>query len=138
MSASQNLIPINFGSFTPNKTRREYLWIKEGKKCHWCSRPTRMVNDTSWDKATTEHVIPKYKGGTNDESNLVSACNRCNNRRSYEDQCGLPDGSLLGKYKESQSNAERKAQRRAFLNRVALTADEKKALMQKLDAKTPN
>ena len=111
----------------PTLRRRELLWIKEGKKCHWCGEPTRMVNDNSWDKATTEHILPKYKGGTNDPENLVSACNRCNNRRSHEDQMGLPEGALLGTYK--QPSAKPRAS-----NRIALSGDEKKALLARLAA----
>jgi hypothetical protein len=38
------------------------------------------------------------QGRQNDDSNLVSACSLCNNRRCYEDQKGLPEGSLLGRY----------------------------------------
>jgi hypothetical protein len=51
--------------------------------------------------ATIDHVLPRYKGGTRDESNLVSACRLCNNRRCYEDALGLLDGSLLGSYPPS-------------------------------------
>lgn len=110
-----------------------------------------MVNDVHvWNRATIDHIIPRGKGGTNDPSNMVSACNRCNSRRNYEDHCGLPEGSMLGKYKETQTNAERKAQRLALIGNlglpkpkqpsshstkyIALTGDEKKAIMEK----TPN
>jgi len=43
---------------------------------------------------------------------------------------GLPEGSMLGTYKQSQSNAERKELRRIQLSlqRVCLTGDEKKAI----------
>ena len=30
---------------------------------------------------TTDHVIPKKRGGTDDDSNLVAACRRCNSRK---------------------------------------------------------
>jgi hypothetical protein len=112
--------------------RRELLWIKEGKKCHWCGRTTRLVNDNSWDKATTDHVIPQYKGGTSDPENLVSACMRCNNRRCHEDQRGLPEGSLLGKYKETAGKPRPHQKKKA---RVALSGDEKRAVLAKLPAK---
>jgi ferredoxin len=81
--------------------RREVLWIKEGRKCHWCGVPTRLCSEQAVDQATIEHIIPRGKGGTDDPDNLCSACARCNNRRSHESNLGLPDGSLLGKYKET-------------------------------------
>ncbi|MDE2105115.1 MAG: HNH endonuclease [Patescibacteria group bacterium] len=106
-------------------SRRERLWLRDERKCHWCGRPTRLVPvcnppdmRTSWDAATTDHVVPRYKGGSNDDTNLVSACALCNNRRNYEDAKGLAEGSLMGKY-----------QPRKHAHPVALTADEKKAIM---------
>lgn len=100
------------GDLMPRK--RAFLWEKHGRKCHWCGSPTRLVQEDSWDRATTDHIMPRYKGGTNDESNLVSACNRCNNRRNHEDMCGLSEGSLLGKYKAAtQTNPQRKVLRHA-------------------------
>jgi hypothetical protein len=80
-------------------SRREFLWLREGKICYWCRRPARYLKKgNAWDLATIDHIVPCYKGGTRDDSNLVSACRLCNNRRSYEDVMGLPDGSLLDSY----------------------------------------
>ena len=111
-------------------SRRERLWVKEGRKCHWCAKPTRLnpfkqsgvFDPDAWDMATTEHVIPRCDGGTDQDDNLVSACRLCNNRRSHEHNCGLPDGSLLGNYKPGGGKMKNKP-------RVVLTGDEKKALV---------
>lgn len=103
------------------RSRRELLWLKEGKTCHWCHCPTRLIQGDDWDQATTEHIIPRYKGGTNDPSNLTSSCRRCNSRRNHEDACGLPEGAMLGKYKVGPNP-------HTPSNHVALTKDDKKAL----------
>lgn len=119
----------------PTPPRREKLWIKHEKKCHWCKQPTRLrpklpngsPDNEAWDMATIDHVIPRHRGGSDEEDNLVSACRLCNNRRSHEDNCHLPDGSLLGQYsprQKKQQSAQLIARRH-----VALTADEKKAIM---------
>lgn len=86
------------GKLQPSK--RELLWLREGKLCYWCRKPTRYTRKKSnaWDMATLDHILPRYKGGTRDENNLVSACRLCNNRRNYEDALGLLDGSLLDSY----------------------------------------
>lgn len=47
--------------------------------CHWCGKPF-----TKSDPATADHVIPKAKGGTNDEQNLVPAHRSCNSRRAAQ------------------------------------------------------
>lgn len=102
----------------PALPRRERLWIEEGKKCHWCGRPTRFVAGDPPDQATIDHVIPRYKGGTSEEENLVSACRACNARRNSEDLKGLKEGALMGDGHSSK--------------RVALSGDEKRALMARL------
>ncbi|CAN5951001.1 unnamed protein product [Sphagnum jensenii] len=133
MSASQITLVQKAWSDEPMKPRRERLWLAEGKVCHWCKCPTRMLADAvSWDCATCDHIIPRYKGGSNDESNIVSACMRCNNRRNHEDMCGLPEGALLGKWKIG-STVQSPNNGKAKLHKSALSGDEKKALMSKMD-----
>jgi hypothetical protein len=112
----------------PALPRRELLWLKDGKRCHWCKCATRLSDDHAWDAATTEHIIPRYKGGTNDDSNLVSACNRCNNRRNHEDARGLPDGSLIGRYKLGQKVPSPNIGKAKYKSN-ALTKDEKNAIV---------
>lgn len=41
---------------------------RDGHTCAYCGRTA----------TTVDHVIPKARGGTDDESNLVAACVRCN------------------------------------------------------------
>lgn len=121
----------------PQKKRREALWLKHGRKCHWCGCETLLdATPSKWNMATVDHVIPRYKGGTNEETNTVSACQRCNNRRSHEDAKGLPDGALLGRYNftpgpDPGPPNPKPVPKPKF---VALTADDKKALMARLDA----
>lgn len=112
----------------PTPPRRERLWIKEGKKCHWCGCPTRLVAGDAQDQATVDHVIPRCKGGTNDEENLVSACHACNARRNSEDMKGLPEGSLLGKSQKQVTRTLKQPKR------VSLTGDEKRAILAKIAA----
>ena len=109
----------------PKKPRRELLWLQEGQKCRWCGKPTRLIDEQTWDQATIDHILPRYKGGGNEESNLCSACRLCNNRRSHEDARGLPDGHLLGNYFPSDP----KPTTNDSHGRVVLTGDEKKAIM---------
>ncbi len=130
---STNPVLVMPASFNTNgMRRREILWRRENKKCFWCGCPTRLSKDHAWDTATDDHVIPRYKGGTNDVSNLVSACNRCNNRRNHEDSLKLAEGALLGKYKMDSNVPSPNAGKKIPNHnppRVALTKDEKKAII---------
>ena len=126
-----NLISIRStipGKNLPN--RRELLWLNSGKVCYWCGRATRLVDGDSADQATIDHVIPRYKGGSNDISNTVSSCRGCNARRNTEDMKGLKDGSLLGNHNfKGQPDYNKKKPKY-----VSLTGDEKKAIIGKTSA----
>lgn len=45
----------------------------------WCSRAV----DTELVAATTEHLVPKIKGGPSWLENEVAACRRCNGERGH-------------------------------------------------------
>ena len=96
--------------------KRRAIWVKFGGSCHWCGGATVLRPDNAWDKATIDHVIPRSHNGPDDASNTVLACNRCNNRRDYEFKMGLPEGAMIGKYKQGMSSAERKELRRVALS----------------------
>lgn len=127
-----NLVPMppKVWSDKPIPARRELLWLAEGRKCHWCGCPTRLCDEPDEDQATIEHIIPRYKGGTNDPENLTSACRKCNCRRSYEDARNMKEGALLGKWPMKDGKGLKRD-----LKRTALTGDEKKAIMA---GKIPN
>jgi len=44
---------------------------RDGHSCRWCGGPANTV----------DHVTPKAHGGSDDPSNLVAACLRCNSSR---------------------------------------------------------
>lgn len=61
--------------FSKKKCAIRYeLRDKQGDKCYYCGCAFAPDNYSS----TIDHVKPKIEGGTNDISNLVAACIRCN------------------------------------------------------------
>jgi 5-methylcytosine-specific restriction endonuclease McrA len=51
---------------------------RDGATCIWCARPfTGLVTPT------TEHVVPRVKGGPSWLENEVAACSRCNAGRGH-------------------------------------------------------
>lgn len=51
---------------------------RDGAACVWCRRPlTGLV------RPTTEHVVPRIKGGPSWLENEVPACARCNRERGH-------------------------------------------------------
>jgi 5-methylcytosine-specific restriction endonuclease McrA len=52
---------------------------RDGRACVWCGRQI----DVGLVEATTEHVVPRIKGGPSWIENEVAACRRCNGARGH-------------------------------------------------------
>ena len=52
---------------------------RDGRHCVWCRRKLEV----GYVHATTEHVVPRLKGGPSWIENEVAACARCNNERRH-------------------------------------------------------
>lgn len=66
---------------------RAALFKRDDFRCFWCNttcRPPGMGKPTDA-TATVDHLIPVAKGGSNEFSNLVTACRRCNELRGHLD-----------------------------------------------------
>lgn len=62
--------------------RRERLRLaleRDGGRCVWCGRELEVDSRL----ASTEHVIPRLKGGPAWLENEVAACRSCNRRRGH-------------------------------------------------------
>ncbi|MET0966963.1 MAG: HNH endonuclease [Nakamurella sp.] len=85
--------------------RRERLAAilqRDGNQCLWCGRAF-----SSLVQPTTDHLVPKVKGGPSWIENEVAACRRCNGQRGHRtpidwlDECQrrgwTPDIAILGR-----------------------------------------
>ncbi len=103
------------------RARLDQIMRRDGALCVWCGR---RVN-TDLVRATTEHVVPRSKGGPSWIENELAACARCNSDRGHRglaefaDECdGLGRDPDRGALVESlvrldEAIAERGGQRRA-------------------------
>ncbi len=48
---------------------------KTGGVCAHCGK------EISFEKVTIEHVVPRYRGGGDDERNLLPLCKKCNKQK---------------------------------------------------------
>ena len=80
--------------------RLQAVLVRDGARCVWCGRAfTRLV------QPTTDHLVPKVKGGPSWIENEVAACHRCNGQRGHQapvvwlDEClrrgWLPNSAAL-------------------------------------------
>jgi hypothetical protein len=66
-------------SVQPNRALRlESALDRDGATCVWCSRTFDVLV-----RPTTEHLVPRVKGGPSWAENELAACRRCNRERGH-------------------------------------------------------
>ena len=62
-----------------NRSQRlAHILERDGPTCVWCGRSFEGLV-----RPTTEHLVPRLKGGPSWIENEVAACRRCNGRRGH-------------------------------------------------------
>jgi len=101
--------------------RMRLILERDGTRCVWCRREI----DTDKVLATTEHLVPRIKGGPSWFENEMAACARCNRERGHRtpadwidelERRGLEpdrDAVLRALHLLQEAIAERGGQRRA-------------------------
>jgi 5-methylcytosine-specific restriction endonuclease McrA len=64
------------------KKIREKLFKEQKGLCAYCLKPMMFTKHPNLgNNMTLDHIIPKSKGGTNIQSNLIGACESCNTKK---------------------------------------------------------
>jgi len=61
------------------RERMASILERDGAECVWCRRPLEI----GLVRATTEHLVPRIKGGPSWIENELAACRRCNGERGH-------------------------------------------------------
>ena len=69
------------GSKWIRKDKRLAIYMRDGFTCAYCG--SNMKDDTAL--LTLDHLIPVEHGGSNDQTNLITACHQCNSVRGSRD-----------------------------------------------------
>lgn len=64
----------------PAKLTQKNLFIRDKYCCQYCGRHRSELQQGEF--LTRDHIIPQDKGGRDTWLNLLTACNRCNNRKA--------------------------------------------------------
>ncbi len=67
-----------YGSKWITKTRRLAVYMRDGFACQRCNRDLRKASPA---EVQLDHLIPRSKGGSDHECNLVMICRSCNSSR---------------------------------------------------------
>ena len=77
----------------PRRFRRQvtntFLFARDDYRCQFCGRIPPEFRHREC--LTRDHLLPLSRGGTNDWSNVVTACSTCNTRKgnSLPEECGM-------------------------------------------------
>jgi 5-methylcytosine-specific restriction endonuclease McrA len=67
----------------PRRFRRQvtntFLFARDNYRCQYCGRSTGDLRPR--ESLTRDHLIPLSRGGTNEWTNVVTACSPCNTRK---------------------------------------------------------
>jgi 5-methylcytosine-specific restriction endonuclease McrA len=67
----------------PRRFRRQvtntFLFARDHYRCQFCGRPAADLKPR--ESLTRDHLVPLSRGGTNDWTNVVTACSPCNTRK---------------------------------------------------------
>lgn len=76
------MVKARFSRATPVLTRARLL-VRDQYTCQYCGRHRSELRDGEF--MTRDHVKPISKGGADTWTNVVTACNKCNNKKAdYE------------------------------------------------------
>jgi 5-methylcytosine-specific restriction endonuclease McrA len=77
----------------PRRFRRQvtntFLFARDRYTCQFCGRTERALGFREC--LTRDHLVPISRGGTNEWTNVVTACSNCNTRKGNRlpEECGL-------------------------------------------------
>ena len=67
----------------PRRFRRQvtntFLFARDRYRCQYCGRPGAELRPR--ESLTRDHLVPLSRGGTNEWTNVVTACSPCNTRK---------------------------------------------------------
>lgn len=61
--------------------KRLAIYLRDRFSCCYCGRDLRHAEPTM---VTLDHLRPRYSGGSNEATNLVTACKTCNSARKEQ------------------------------------------------------
>jgi hypothetical protein len=68
------------GSKWITPVKRLAIYLRDEFRCVYCGRD---LHDAHPRELTLDHLTPRCKGGSNEHTNLITACLNCNSRRQH-------------------------------------------------------
>jgi len=74
-------MPNKHGSKWIRPAKRRRIYERDAWECCYCSKNLHFEVASSRER-TLDHIVPRVQGGSNAETNLVTACITCNSARA--------------------------------------------------------
>ncbi len=74
------IIRLSYFVFVPSRSSpptRNAVMLRDGHRCGYCGQASGRSS------MTIDHVVPRCQGGDHSWSNLITACQRCNQRKGH-------------------------------------------------------
>jgi len=69
------------------RSKKMAIWKRDHYKCYYCNRKCYTIDNMylrdKGELATVDHLIPRWQGGSNEETNLVTCCQLCNQSKEF-------------------------------------------------------
>ena len=80
----KNIIPNNNTNHkrSVSESKKKYIASNQKWKCSHCNQ----ILDNTYE---VDHIIPLYKGGSNELNNLEALCRNCHGKKTFKDKLGI-------------------------------------------------
>jgi len=107
----QTVIDVDVTDYYTDSSKRKLIYERDKGKCVYC------LIELSEDLFVLDHLIPLSKGGTNKKFNLVTSCEKCNQRKNNQE----PIEFLLENYRSKLISQEEYLKQKDYTEKLLET-----------------
>ena len=108
------------GSSWIRKDKRLAIYLRDRFQCAYCGRDLRHAEPR---EVTLDHLLPRVAGGSNEATNLITACLACNSSRQDKPWIDFAPGGARDRIEQLRHEALNLPLARALINGTAGDAE---------------
>lgn len=108
-----------YGSKWIRPDKRLAIYIRDDFECAYCGAALKGAAPA---EVTLDHLLPRSAGGTNDATNLITACRSCNSSRGARPWIDYAPGGARDRIEQHRREPLNLALARAIISQSSLVA----------------
>jgi 5-methylcytosine-specific restriction endonuclease McrA len=92
--------------------KRLAIYIRDDFRCAYCGRD---LKDASPEEVNLDHLLPRSAGGSNEASNLITACKSCNCSRQDKPWIDYATGGAIERIEQLRNRPLNRALAKAII-----------------------